>query len=140
MLLGSLILSGVAAPVWAATYSQDFGPSVGGGYGHYDGNLNFTGAKTFNYAANVRDVCPSDGYGVSLVFLTRFSTGVIDVGPAKVWDTNGCGNGIEYGTGSVSFGTNITWVKSTGFWTNDGDLKWSQAANSTSNEKDNPYT
>ena len=132
----------IPSPAMAYSVDQTFGPTgPGGGYGNYNGTLFFSGARAFNYTIYVQDICPADGFGVSYYFIVRRkSDNHSTTSPPKAWDTNGCDNGVEEGSGSITREWNIGDAQVAACWTNDGELCWSVPLGGVSGNKDNPYT
>jgi len=76
-----------------------------------DATMTYEDRFTFRYNLTARDVCPGDGYGAYVRFVIRSTDGT---GGESEWtpvDTNGCGNGNEYGYGRFVAFKRIKWVR-----------------------------
>jgi hypothetical protein len=137
----ALALLGTSPAALAASYDFVYGPSPGGGYGHTQGTLGFTGARGFNYSTYLEDVCPADGYGVSFYFaLDMVGAGLPALTGVKGWNTGGCGTGYAHWRGTVSRQKAIKRVEVISCWTDDGDMCWAIDNDALSTWKDNPST
>lgn len=141
VVIWAMLLTFIPSAAFAYSFNQTWGgPSHYGGYGNYQGTLNYSGARAFNWDITIQDICPADGVGVSTYFVVNRVDGHMTTSPVKAWDTNGCGNGFNQYSGTITREWNIRDARIIPCWTNDGNLCWQSSLDGWSTLKDNPYT